>query len=295
MQVIETAGVTASFRDLSNFFERQAKLANSVFGLKVFPPKPENTSTHVTSFSTATTAKRIAMCVYCSAPHLLYKCPKFSALSFDEKRLFTRKNNLCKLCLNHGHFASKCKYNITCRKRDCGKGSHNTLLRPPDECDESRGALSSSNSQSKSDEEAKTVKSLTVSCSHSPRKALPNHSVYLDIVPVKVTNGSIDIQTYALLDSDSGTSFCERHLAESLGLKLNNSFTLSIQTMTSCNPTKIESSAVSLNLSSLNNRFKMNLNEVVVVGTIPVAPKAAPEPSRLSCLSHLCDVSFPVL
>ena len=54
--IAEEKGSLASFKDLAKFVEHQAKLANSVFGLKLFPIKVETSSSKIktTLLSSAT-------------------------------------------------------------------------------------------------------------------------------------------------------------------------------------------------------------------------------------------------
>ena len=114
-------------------------------------------------------------------------------------------------------------------------------------------------------------------------------------MPVKAVKDSNVVYTYALLDTGSDRSFCERCLADPLELKQDKHFRLSIQTMTSVNSTYMESSWVSLDICSLNNENKMELSTVIVVDSIPVAPTISPKNQILSNYPRLRDISFPVL
>ena len=112
---------------------------------------------------------------------------------------------------------------------------------------------------------------------------------YLDIVPVKVKSDTSFILTYALLDFGSDRTFCERRLAEEL--KLNDaSVKLAVQTLCVLN-----TKTVNLLLSSLNDNYVMDLSEVGVVDSIPVAPSHIPGSSNLPKHSHLRDISLPVI
>ena len=112
-------------------------------------------------------------------------------------------------------------------------------------------------------------------------------------MPVKVVKDSNVVYTYALLDTASDRSFCERPLADAFELKQDKHFSLSIETMTSVNPTYMESSSVSSDICFLNNENKMELSTVVVVDSIPVAPTISPKNQTLSNYPHLRGISFP--
>ena len=145
-------------------------------------------------------------------------------------------------------------------------------------------------SEGKTNASSTAVKSVTTST--LAFKSITSHA-YLDIVPAKVVKDSNVVYTYSLLDTGSDRSFCERHLADALKLKQDKHFRFSIQTISSVNPTYMESSSVSLDICSLNNENKMELSTVVVVDSIPVAPTISPNNRSLSNYPHLQDIYFP--
>ena len=87
----------SSFKDLAKFVEHQAKLANSVFGLKLFPIKIETSSSKIktTSLSSATRSSLVSKqsksvkCV-CLENHLVYTFPKFRRFSMNEMWQFVK-------------------------------------------------------------------------------------------------------------------------------------------------------------------------------------------------------------
>ena len=125
-------------------------------------------------------------------------------------------------------------------------------------------------------------------------KLTQSSKVYLDIVPVKVKSDTGFILTYALLDSGSDRTFCEHRLTEEL--KLNDApVKLAVQTLMPGIPCVLNTETVNLSLSSLNDNYGMDLSEVVVVDSIPVAPSHIPGSSNLQKHSHLRDISLPVI
>ena len=132
-----------------------------------------------------------------------------------------KRFNLCNSCLNPGHIASKCSLKLKCKVKGCGSLSCNTTLHSPEVSDKSQSrlkvsSLSTSPVQSKNSEKSFNVKTLATSCMKPSINSLNEQGIYLDIVPVKVFGKDVTIQTYALLDSGSDRTFCERRLVDEL-------------------------------------------------------------------------------
>ena len=102
------------------------------------------------------------------------------------------------------------------------------------------------------------------------------------------------IPKYALLDSGSDKTFCERRLAEEFNLN-DAPVKLAVKTVMPGIPCVLNTKTVNLSLSSLNDNYPMGLSEVVVVESIPVAPSHIPESTNLQKHSHLRDISLPVI
>ena len=205
-----------------------------------------------------------------------------------------RKHKLCKRCLNPSHEAQNCPLQINSKKRYCGDRSyHNSLLHATSGAspeNQSKGNSTTSKSQECSSgdklQEAKSLATLS--------KLTQSSKVYLDIVPVKVKSDTGFTLTYALLDSGSDRTFCERRLAEEL--KLNDApVKLAVQTLMPGIPCVLNTKTVNLLLSSLNDNYIMDLSKVVVVDSIPVTPSHISGSSNLQKHPHLRDISLPVI
>ena len=203
-----------------------------------------------------------------------------------------RKHKLCKRCLNPSHGAQNCPLQINCKKRYCdNRSNHNSLLHTTSGA--SPENVSKDNSTFKSQEcssgdrlqKAKSLVTLS--------KLAQSSKIYLDIVPVKVKSDTGFILTYALLDSGSDRTFCEHRLAEEL--KLDAPVKLAVQTLMPGIPCVLNTKTVNLSLSSLNDSYIMDLSEVVVVDSIPIAPSHIPGSSNLQKHPHLRDISLPVI
>ena len=137
--------------------------------------------------------------------------------------------------------------------------------------------------------DSKIVKSLTMSSNSSC--ATSKTRSYLDVIPVKVNNNGKSICTYALLDTGSERTFCEQRLVDEMN-PCNSHVKLAIQTLSTGYPHILDTIAVSFSISSLDDSYSMNLADVVVVESIPVAPTVMPNLGDLQRHSHLSDVSF---
>ena len=80
------------------------------------PSKP------ITSFVSPTDRN----CVICKEKYPLYVCSQFKALSHDDKMTVQRDNNLCRNCLQGGHFQRKCKSKHKCNI--CQKPHHTLCI-----------------------------------------------------------------------------------------------------------------------------------------------------------------------
>ena len=107
-RIFEKSGRVASFLDTSDFVSAQAKLANLMFGLKLFtaggsPAKPnirkpsKKSSFHMISTCYTSTNKQrsTTWCLHCSDFHFIYQCHEFCSLFHSQKTQIGRKFNLC--------------------------------------------------------------------------------------------------------------------------------------------------------------------------------------------------------
>ena len=159
-------------------------------------------------------------CLHCSELHYIYQCKLFRSLDYQKRCELVRKYSLYKIC----HFAAKCTSSLKCKRRNCGSLWHNTILHPSEATKYRSRNYHGNNGGLNCNQPAATVsvaKSFANACTSiiNSRK----RGAYLNIVPVKVSKGDAVIRTYALLDSGSDRTFCERHLVEKLGATLKRS------------------------------------------------------------------------
>ena len=194
---------SSTHQELLHFLDLRAQ-ASETSGVKKtsrheYPRRQPNKA--VSSFiSTAGPADK--NCVACKKEkHPLYVCSQFKALSHEEKMSVLRDNNLCRNCLQSGHFQRKCKSNHKCKV--CQK-PHHTLLHV-----ESR------------DPAPETEARTDVTCSYAAAKLRANTLLMTCRVLIVAPDGS-SVEVRALLDNASTASFVSERLVQSLSLPRTN-------------------------------------------------------------------------
>jgi len=139
--------------------------------------------------------------------HKLEKCFSFLKLTMDQREDFIMKKGLCFGCLSQGHRSKNCRARATCDT--CGK-RHPTSLhkdKPLEKPDDSKTANGDSGSKRE-----------TVSTEGATTFTLRTNSAKTSmIVPVwisSIRSPSTEIMTYALLDTQSDSSFLLEDVAK---------------------------------------------------------------------------------
>ena len=120
VNITRKTGRNASFKDLTQFVDEQAKIVNSTFGLNLFgsnssrgdQPKRAKTvtlqMTTKTEYKTGQFSYPKPKCPFCSETHKLYKCEKFRGMAVTDRSQFVKKNKICERCLKSGHATKNC-------------------------------------------------------------------------------------------------------------------------------------------------------------------------------------------
>ena len=117
---------------------------------------------------------------------------------------------------------------------------------------------------------------------------------YFMTLPVRVSSKDKDILTYALLDSESQRTFCERDLASELGAQGPRQI-LSLQTLSSgsCSDDTVEGELVSLSVQKFDSDSEsFQLKDVFTVESIPVRAAQKPDKEGFSKLEYLRGAKF---
>lgn len=281
-----------AFVDFSRFLAKEAKVAcnpvSSLFALKGPDSdkkfKEQNQRrTNVRSLTTQSQGtdpggpNNVTQCNFCKKDHTLGKCRDFAAKKMTEKKDFIQRNRLCFGCLRKGHFTKDCKTRHTCGK--CKK-KHPTCLHVNEQ-------------QSPSDVQSETATSetreVTVATSFGVKG---NTSATAMIVPVWVSSAARpgeEILTYALLDTQSDTTFILQELGKALDAE-RYPVKLKLSTLTSSTSILCEK-LQDLRVRGYDSKETITLNVAYTKDAIPMDRSAIPTKETAQEWSHLSHIA----
>ena len=131
--------------------------------------------------------------------HFLDACSEFSSLeSVDERFVVVRRYGLCFRCLRPGQAARGClRSNKQCGKNGCKSLHHHTMY----------GVSKPSRTTETRQDYNKAVRALRMV---SQRPGIDQTITLINIVPVKISNGSKRILTYAMIDPGAEVTLIRR-------------------------------------------------------------------------------------
>ena len=220
-------------------------------------------------------------CSVCSKNHSVENCFKFKSMKIEERRSFAKDRQLCFGCLGQGHRIKYCKQRATCTK--CGK-RHPTLIH----LDRVNAVEGEASSPAKKVEVPANATSVSCYTNHNSSRTLTSM-----IVPVYVSSSerpSEEFMTYAMLDTQSDSSFVSNSLEKSLNLK-GDEVRLKLSTMASsamivdCHVIK------DLNIRGLNSQKTITVPKLYTKNVIPADKNAVPTPNTAKAWPHLQTIA----
>ena len=162
-----------------------------------------NTKQHAPSEPKEKKSNDEKVCPYCKGNHYLPNCEQFQAKDHEEKTSYIREAKRCFGCLRTGHFSHACPDRHKCRT--CHR-SHPTVLHREFE-------TSSPTKQSQTSNQAETQQKVNAlsTCTGSSNTT--------NVIPVWIStkeNPQVEKLVYALLDTQSDSSFIEENLCSQL-------------------------------------------------------------------------------
>ncbi|KAJ8017937.1 hypothetical protein HOLleu_44344 [Holothuria leucospilota] len=231
-------------------------------------------------------------CFLCSQAHHIDDCPLFLKWSLGERKTFIKEKRLCYGCIKPGHIAQACRNRIVCKT--CSK-KHPTSL---------HGDIVSNNDVPKTDQRSNSDKSKTdnvASVSGNVRVTHLNGTKEISksslIVPVWLSHCDSpenEILTYALLDTQSDTTFVLDEVSEELGL-VGTETKLLLSTMVSKNQTIDTKRFQGLTIRGFNSQMKIQLPVTFSRAMIPANRSHIPTPEMASQWSHLQHIASELL
>ncbi|XP_076740274.1 uncharacterized protein LOC143418645 [Maylandia zebra] len=233
IEIEEQDGSFPTFSHFVDFIAREAKIAcNPVTSLHALKA---GDSEKMKSFKTRSVGAKVLVsaaeetsntkkCVFCeNSNHSIHTCRKFMDKVLSERVKFVQTKGLCFGCLGFGHQSKKCERRKMC---DTCKGKHPTCLH------EERDKTSKKRKEKESDKEPQmkgmegNKESRETKPKEAPSEAISNRVIQSDrsnltstIIPVwlsTTSNPEHEILLYALLDSQSDTTFVLKEKADAL-------------------------------------------------------------------------------
>ena len=220
-------------------------------------------------------------CLFCNADHNLTECSSFAKVPPTDRQEFVMKQRLCFSCLGGGHQSRSChkrKPCIHCNKR------HATVMHvsAPEAIvasDRGKDGPQSENNQS-STEEIRADHFCGLTTMEGSVNALP-----IVAVKVKVKGSPRSVETYALLDNGSNTTFCSASLMKRLSVS-GKEMRIKLTTMDSCND--VDSLVVTnLEVTDLDENVVISLPEVLSRPSMPVVKDEIPKQEDVERWPHL--------
>jgi hypothetical protein len=307
-RVREQTGMYPLFVNFVSFLCREADIACEPLTALQSDKKSNQTSSKIDSKHTSHTVQRTTAkpesghssntshqkdvisthCVFCDkSNHFLDKCFKFKAKTLEERRSFIMEKRLCFGCLKPGHSSKQCKRRLQCN--ECGKRHATPLhgdikVKPSAENVKQDSNASGYRKPAESSSQDKTKVSLFTAHRVSSKSTM--------IVPVYISHSSCpatEILTYALLDTQSDTSFITDDLITNLGIS-GTPTSIFLSTMT-CDDKLISCQRVSeLSVRAFNKAHKVQLPVLFSRSHIPAemdnVPSADAKESVRSWSAH---------
>lgn len=247
--------------------------------------KPGNQPIKKTSFSVQADEHPKPTCIVCKGFHDLPSCGKFKELAVEERRKMVQEEKLCHNCLKTGHFAYRCKRPPACSINQCGKRHHRMLHLQ---------AIKKTIQIGQKEVDNKTDQQSTSMTSCSSTGAGRRCYIALPIIPITVRGSgqARSVQTHALLDSGSDSTFCTDNLVAKLGLTGKPSVTELTTLEKESN--KVKTSIVSFEISGMANTGIIKAPKVMTMPTLHLHPNDVTR-EDMSKWQHLQDLNIPAV
>ncbi|XP_041453667.1 uncharacterized protein LOC121406862 [Lytechinus variegatus] len=290
-------GRAPNITDVVNFVSDAAEEVNDpVFGALVevkreYPPsrQPVKQKTTTSSFTTSAddnnnkTFKR--KCYLCKAEHSLFGCDTFKKMTPAERLQFAKKAGVCFNCLVKGHMTKDCYLKRTCTVDGCGRKHTKFLHIAPGKQQQSGNSQQPAqfDSQAQPDQQPLGTQS-HVTGAGKLKVALP-------ILPVRVYSSEDDftVDTFAMLDPGSTTSFCTEDLRKRLHAT-GKKRTLSLSTLEHAN-NQLECLEISLTVQAHDTDELVTLPHVYTKKAINISCNNVSQ-EDISRFPHLEDLNI---
>ena len=148
-------------------------------------------------------------CWFCSKGHKIAECNQFVTLPVDERLRLVKLKKFRFSCLSNSHMISSYESSVFCRIDNCKK-SHHKLLHPVNECNNNNYSSNVTNQNYDTNQHTTIGINDQTPESSKTREASVNTKfcakhTFLQMIPVKLSNGHIFTKINASLDCGSDT------------------------------------------------------------------------------------------
>ena len=285
-----------SFSEFVSFLVRESDIACDPVARLTGPQEKKTSSLSSKSFNIVATKLK---CVFCSKEnHMIENCFKLKEKTMEDRKAFIREKRLCFGCLKPGHSSLSCKRRLKCS--ECNK-QHPTPLHGDVKPKPDSSNLSSNNSSQPNATKPAVVtqKKESGKSSKSHVSLMTNYSSYSKstmIVPVWISSkdSKEEMLVYALLDTQSDTSFVSKATFSQLGISATDT-KLSLSTMTSERRVIQSKRVEGLIVRGYNSDVEIQLPTVYLHDSIPASRDNIPTPEMTDAWPHLKSMSQHLL
>lgn len=304
VEELDTSGDYPSFKCFTEFLQKEAKIAcNPITSVlfvnqkntdERFPKRAKALSTKVQVKDLSSkrpetySSKPKTSCLFCKdEKHHIAQCSTFAGKTIEEKKAFIHETHLCFGCLRKGHMSKDCRRRHTCGT--CGR-SHPTCLHEERDKAPSKDPKGASTNVQASEEVHKVMTHALTQCSPATSSIVP---VFISTVD----EPQREVLTYALLDTQSDSSFILEDLLESLNV-VSQPVQLRLSTMTAADTITASKRVCGLKVRGLQSASSIPLQQAYTRDFIPVDKSYIPTKHtalQWSHLRHLASQLSPLL
>ena len=286
------------FVDLKKFVNEHCKIYNNAFGRDLLlkqrsADRPKERMHNIAANEKGASsqgnddrgkAKKLS-CYKCSQPHRIHECTEFLSMKFEDKRKFLKEVNRCQNCFMK-HFG-RCKHASKCTGEKCQFDQvypHHEIM-----CAKANSTVKGEDEKTKDVNDKKEQNAEYHKVGHIKNRG----GMALKTVRVKVPKANGDmVETYALLDDGSTTSFIENDLYDRLGYDgSHDSFHLD----TMGHSVEMQGRKLSLFIYSANERANVYVNRLWTCDKIPATAENIFGSRDAQNWDHLKNIRFPIL
>ncbi len=239
MEAREAHAGYPQFKEFVNFLSKEADLAcdpiSSVQALRSVesgkPKHSRNQTIQAKTLYTNVAQSTILSCILCKRTgHVLAKCRKFIEKTIQDRVKFVRSERLCFGCLQTGHHSRRCDDKSTCEK--CQK-RHPTCLHDDKFNEVSKYQRPNHSKRDESSKEKMDEEEIAAAAITNAVRQVDSNTQTSTIIPVWVSSTNEpdhEILVYALLDTQSDTTFILDEVAQELNTNKEN-VSLQLSTM----------------------------------------------------------------